>query len=352
MTTRRQRGRPAQPYGPQGVDRKALSPAPDAVFTADLHLTDRQPPCRTDDYWAAQASKLEWLRDLCDDWRCPLVVAGDVFDEASPSYRVYCLAAEWLAGFHVDVLLVAGQHDLPYHRADAARSALAALRWTRLQGERHALAVILDKTRETDRTLPGATLVAAPFGAELPGGDVRRNGMSLVGVTHRMVSDGPADLVLGVHAHATPAVRYLRERPHYDLIVTGDNHRPFCAEEDGRLLVNCGSLLRRRADQAAHRPVVWAWWREGNEVVPVAVPHEPDTVSREHVDAPAARDERLAAFVARLDGAADTDLGDDFVQTVIELATRLPEEWRDKLRTYLRAIVKGEEPDYGDDKTT
>ena len=63
---------------------------PDAILTADWHLRDDVPVCRTDDYWAAQWTKIEFIVDLANEYDCPIYNAGDIFHKwkASP-YLLY-----------------------------------------------------------------------------------------------------------------------------------------------------------------------------------------------------------------------------------------------------------------------
>ena len=45
----------------------------------------------------------------------------------------------------------------------------------------------------------------------------------------------------------------------YDLIVSGDNHQSFVAQDKERVLFNCGSLMRHGADQIDHKPVFYVF---------------------------------------------------------------------------------------------
>ena len=99
---------------------------------------------------------------------------------------------------------------------------------------------------------------------------------------------------------ALPASKLLKKYPEYDLIVTGDNHQSFVEEYEGRLCVNPGSMMRMTADQADFKPSVYLWYAETNTVKRVYLPIEPDVISREHIDRQRERDDRLDAFVGRL----------------------------------------------------
>ena len=96
------------------------------------------------------------------------------------------------------------------------------------------------------------------------------------------------------------AGQILDKYPEYDLIVTGHNHKTFIEEKDGRLLVNPGSLMRQDADQIDHKPCVFLWYAESNRVERIDIPHEKDVISREHLDKPKERKERLRAYIENM----------------------------------------------------
>ena len=58
----------------------------DAIITADIHLRETSPQCRTDDYWKAQEDKIEFLKELQHKHHdCPILDGGDLFDQWKPS---------------------------------------------------------------------------------------------------------------------------------------------------------------------------------------------------------------------------------------------------------------------------
>jgi DNA repair exonuclease SbcCD nuclease subunit len=98
------------------------------------------------------------------------------------------------------------------------------------------------------------------------------------------------------------AAKLLRKYSDYDLIVTGDNHKPFVEEYQGRLLVNPGSIMRMDADQINHRPRVYLWFADTNTVEPMYIPIENNVISREHLEIKQQRESRIDAFISKLDG--------------------------------------------------
>jgi hypothetical protein len=112
------------------------------------------------------------------------------------------------------------------------------------------------------------------------------------------------------------AAGLLRKYPQYDLILTGHNHKPFTEEYNGRHLVNPGSLTRQDADQVDQIPSIYLWFASDNTVQRVELPHEKDVISREHLDKVSQRDNRIDAFISKLD--SDWDIGTSFEQNLEE----------------------------------
>jgi predicted phosphodiesterase len=104
------------------------------------------------------------------------------------------------------------------------------------------------------------------------------------------------------------AAKLLRKYPQYDLIVTGDNHKPFVEEYEGRILVNVGSMMRTTADQIDYKPAVWLWYAETNTVEKVYLPIEENVISREHLEIKEQRDNRMNAFIEKMDDSWDAGL--------------------------------------------
>jgi DNA repair exonuclease SbcCD nuclease subunit len=94
-----------------------------------------------------------------------------------------------------------------------------------------------------------------------------------------------------------PAEQLLEDHPEADLILTGHNHVPFLLEQDGRKIMNPGSVMRVKADQQHHQPSVYLWY-DDNSLEQVVLPHEQGVVTREHLEARDASDHRrYQAFI-------------------------------------------------------
>ena len=88
----------------------------------------------------------------------------------------------------------------------------------------------------------------------------------------------------------------------FNLIVCGDNHKAFIVEENGRLLVSPGSMMRMTADQIDYKPRVYLWYADTNTVEPAYYPIESGVVTREHIDKKKEKEMLLEAFVQSTQG--------------------------------------------------
>jgi len=243
-----------------------------ALLTSDWHLTDKQPLCRTDDFWSAQWFKVRFIKELQQKHECPVYHAGDLFDtwKTSP----YLLAQTMLL-LPFKFRTIFGQHDLPNHSME-----------------------LMNK----------CGLYALAAGRHL---DI------VLGASHGQVPKSSMCETIGGHNlllwhHLTwhkekpwsgctepSAIKLLKKYKNYDVILTGDNHQTFVAEYKGRLLVNPGSLTRQKADQVDHKPCVFLYYAKTNSVEQVFLPFEKNVISREHITSKKKHDKRIEAFVSR-----------------------------------------------------
>lgn len=290
---------------------------PDLILTADIHLREDQPVCRTDNYFEAQTRKLEWLRELQKKHDCPILDGGDVFN--------YWKATPFLLQYALDMLpehmvTTPGNHDLPAHSLSMyEKSGLRVL------DAANKVVVLKDGVHAIDRV----KIVPFPWGVEQTPA-VRKDNTPMVAVVHTMAYVGrrpyPGCTDPG-------AAALLKQMEGFDLVVTGHNHKPFVVEQDGRLIVNPGSLMRSCADQADHKPRVYLWYSETNTVEAVYVPIEEGVVSRLHIEHSESRDERIGAFVDRLSG--DFEIGMSFEKNIEEFFSK------NRVRSGVKDIVWG-----------
>ena len=251
--------------------------SPLAILTGDWHLREDQPVSRTDNFQAAQWRKVAFISELQRRHKCPVIHAGDLFHHWKPSPWLLSKAIKHLpANFYT----VYGNHDLPQHNLELA--------------EKSGINVLVEAG--AIRLLNNTHWLQEPQPCHL--GEEMNERML---IWHVMTWKGNPPYPGCTDADA---FRLLRKYPEYDLIHTGHNHGSFTAHVDDRVLVNAGLITRQTADQADQTPHVYLWYGRG-VVEKVELPHEKGVISREHIEQKKERDDRIDAFVSRLDNEFD-----------------------------------------------
>ncbi len=266
------------------------------IACADLHLMSGTPPvCRTEteeEFEATMWRKVTALKRKAQELEVLVLYGGDTFDTWRCGHDLVANAMRYLpSGW-----CVAGQHEIPYHDAGQyIRSPLAPLR---------EQVKLLDGS---DPAVRGYSLYGASWNQTLPQFGTT-TGLSC-GVVHKTIWPENDPPFPGAPASGE-AKRFLNDNPSYDILITGDNHKPFILYHDGKekrqLLVNCGSMLRLAADQADYIPKFHVVY-DDLSVESIPYLEELTPISREHLDAKSAKDERTFAFLERLKEGVDTE---------------------------------------------
>jgi len=264
---------------------------PTAILAADWHLRSDTPIGRTDDYFAAMEKKIDFILALSEQHECPILIAGDLGHKSQWPNWLLEWTIEKFKG-HV-IVCIPGQHDLPNHRLDqwekAGVGVLHAAGAIELLGP-HDLSSDFFVTNTF-------CLHAFPYGESLY--PVQPEGLSLpkIALTHQMVIEGKPEWP---GQEVDKAAQLLKQFPEYNLILSGDNHHAFTVEYQGRWLVNPGSMMRNTADQEDHKPRVYLWYAETNEIEPIYLPIESNVIDRTHIDNIQERDDRFNALITRV----------------------------------------------------
>jgi len=260
------------------INNKHLGPV-SAILCADIHFVESNPVCRLDDLAEeTQWIKIDWLKSLQEEHNCPILHSGDLIDYWKSSPELLTKITEHLPSRFYTVL---GNHDLPQHNLELARKSGVTT---------------LTKTKQL------TILNNTHWGQEPEGFNYSNHNIC---VWHVMTYQGKSPYP---GCSDPKAASLLRKYPQFDLIVTGDNHKPFVEEHEGRLLINPGSLFRLTAGQQNHKPRVYLWYAESNTVEAVYVPIKDNVISREHIDTIKERDDRINAFISTLDDTWEAEM--------------------------------------------
>ncbi len=221
---------------------------------SDLHLTDKTPKNRCDDYTKTSLRKFEWLLKNSKD---ALVIAGDIFD--------YPTVPRWFLGnillllnhYGQKIYVVPGQHDLRYHTKGLDNTSLGII-----IKSGHATLLTPDKAK----IMFGIKIVGLGWEEKLK----EKEGDILV--THQMVTEsGP--LWSEQEKYFTGSA-ILNKYKGFKCVISGDNHKPHCIQNDrNQVNINCGSVMRSSKDQINHKPQLWhidtEKWEYWSEDIPI-----------------------------------------------------------------------------------
>ena len=270
--------------------RKSTTRLADAILTADIHLRDTTPVCRTDDYWLAQWGKIRFLRELQNAHHCPILDAGDLMDTWKASAYLLNHAIQKLPGH---IITIPGNHEMPSHNmALLEKSGLAVL-------QSAGKVTILDPDHSITNIGIGEDITVVGFGYGQP---IRSFTPSIssrrtVLLVHDMFYASPGT----VNPYAPGGIASkLIDKMKVDLVVSGHNHQPFVLNNGKSLWVNPGSLMRMDADQIDYKPRVYLWFADDNTIEEVPVPIQTGVISCEHLDKKEEKDQRMEAFVRRM----------------------------------------------------
>lgn len=277
-----------------------------AILASDLHLSHKSPLARScePDWYKAMARPLYQVRQLMMDYKCPLIVAGDIFDRWNAPAELI----NWTLIHLPRCYAVPGQHDLPNHSyKDIRRSAY----WTLCQA---GLVTNIEPRQpmETPTKTP-LRLHGFPFGFRIrPPKDVH-DMLIEVAVVHKYVwikgqsyTDAPRDQRLRAYA---PDLKG------YNVALFGDNHKGFdWAMGSGCRVVNCGGFMRRKCDEQSYKPSVGLLYADGTVSRHYLDTKEDQFVSPEKLVLAALKGAEMLDFVEELKGLGDRAI--DFRQAV------------------------------------
>jgi len=263
----------------------------DAILVSDCHLRESTPLCRTDDFWETQNKKIDFLFDLAKKEKCPIFIAGDIGQKP----RWSCRLLEWfISKINKDIKIFAipGQHDLINHRLDLWDSSAIGV----LQAAKVITLLGFDNF-PSSLEFNNFWLHGFPYGVGVQNIKELDSLKPHIAMTHEMIIE---KVDLFPNQNAIKGNQILKKHCGFSIVHSGDNHNAFTVEYKGRWLVNPGSLMRTTTDQVDHKPRVYLWYSETNEIKPVYLPIEQGVISRTHIEVAKDRENRNQAFIQRV----------------------------------------------------
>lgn len=220
------------------------------IATSDWHLSWNKPLARAEGHWPYyQTTVLKQLSVLQKKHNCPIVVVGDMFDRWDCSAAIINLA---LCHMPDQVYAIPGNHDTPYHNhTELDKSAY----WTMVEAGK-VKHLTVGSSREIG-PIAGASLSLFPFPPH--NSTVKPNTEDSLCLKIALIHDYIWTANTG-YTGADEDKRYAKWMPKlkgYDIAVFGDNHKGFLIQSDDKVsILNCGTLMRRKADEMDYKPSV------------------------------------------------------------------------------------------------
>ena len=245
----------------RGQDEKVL-----AIFCADIHLSLKPPVWRSaePDWFAAQARPLLEIQELQNEYKCPVICAGDIFDryrKTADGWNAPPELINFAINYLPDMHAIPGQHDLPNHQYDdIERSAY----WTLVKAGK-----INNMAPASVRTLSDQMVVySLPYLYKIEPCLEEKNYVR-VAVVHDYIwipghsyPDAPDEKRLKKLSQNKVGGKFYG----YDVVVYGDNHKGFSTYAGKTQIFNCGTLMRRKSDEIDYRPQVGLLLESGEVV--------------------------------------------------------------------------------------
>jgi predicted phosphodiesterase len=217
------------------------------TLVGDMHISDKKPSCRNDESY--QHTCLDKFNQISLHPSDFILQAGDFFDFHSVSNALLgdIMLLTRLTG--KPFYCVAGQHDMKFHSHD--------LRDT-------ALRVIADsgylQMPTTSLSIIDCAISFVSYNQEIP---KPKKGKFNILVIHKMITkDGP---LFPGHLGFVTARNFLKTHD-YDLVLSGDNHKTFVEEYDGKILVNPGTVMRKTITDKDHKPCFFTFNTDTKEL--------------------------------------------------------------------------------------
>ena len=204
------------------------------VASADWHLAKRTPISRIDKlYFQHGLSKVVQLVSIANEYDAPLLVGGDIYDsiDATP-YMINSLTSA-LRACENGVYAVAGQHDQDHRLLNKNCPYISLIEANVIQHMNHR---------------PQNNIFGLSYGETKLPSPASSNAIL---IAHKTVTKKKPPFFLK-DAISSEAMLSLYSK--FKIIITGDYHVPFISRMHNRLLVNCGSLMRKSKEQMNYVP--------------------------------------------------------------------------------------------------
>lgn len=230
------------------------------LISGDWHFTLKQPGSRRDSISDVFCDKLSQVCNLVKEHDIDaLIQAGDMFDSHKANDETKStlinILNEYFPKDTAGIFTVFGQHDLRYHQSNTSNTPLNLL------SEAGYFDILTKYPLQYDDDKNRIDFYGASWNEEIPQPTHKDNFNILV--MHKMVIS--EKLWQGQEDFIQDNI-FLKTNKDYDLIISGDNHTTFTATSGDRHLVNAGCLVRTKIDQEDHKPCIFIFDTDTQEL--------------------------------------------------------------------------------------
>lgn len=268
------------------------------VGAADLHLREDLPRCRKDEDWnKTQEKALNQIVAFCVEKRCDLFLFGDIFHR-STEFRMVVLiqkAAKKLKKYDLSIYYLCGNHDMLYHQsANVDKSAIGLLK------NSNNCFYIKDYFENKNIICSAANF------------DEEDNKDAEIVFKHVLCF--PDMKSLPPNVDALTAKDLLSEFPNAKWVFTGDMHKNFHYEKNGRHVVNPGCMLRQAVDFKDYQPGFYFIDTDKNIVDFQLIIDDEKFIDDSYILREKEKEERIQAFADKIGEVESMSL--DYIENV------------------------------------
>ena len=266
---------------------------PKMIITADWHIRATRPRCRIDSDWIeTQRKALRQLLNIADEKKAPIMIVGDIFHSNSDTNFECINMVQKLADVTGGIYILAGNHDLPYHSSENI--------------DKSAIGVLL-KSENIFKIEDYFNRFSANFSASNFDEEDDENAEIIFKHTLTIPSKDKPDYI----DCETPE-SLLEKYPTAKWIFTGDYHKNFHYEKEGRHVINSGCLLRQASDFKDYQCGVYFVDTDENIVEFIPIIDKEDLIDDSYIMQENERNERIESFVDKLKNTENVSL--DFIE--------------------------------------
>lgn len=207
------------------------------LATSDWHLHSAKPICRIDENWVDTQKKcLDLLAEYINTHEIDiLAISGDVFDTPSVIPSVSNIFYDFVNKIDVPIYMIGGNHDLPYHQ------------YKYVDGCSYYGAYLF-ASKSNNQAANNINIDCFDFSEELLEDNTLKDERDVALIHYFSVKNENDRVPRDTKCLTSGDILKTLEKTRITII--GDNHQAWYVRKGDRLVVNCGTLLKRNATEA------------------------------------------------------------------------------------------------------